>query len=246
MSLNKEQYEQLPDFAKSEYVEVNGEYKHGGLVKVKQTADELNGKLETERREREQLSKRLEEIEASQAQKIEEARKQALEQARNKGDVAEIEKRYQEQMADLEKRTAERVRNETLAEISSQRASEKAQELARKIAVQKAVDEDAGDALFELLQKRVTFDKDTGKPVFLNDDGSASSLDEKGFIAEVEKSKRYKHLIKASVTTKGGGLLNGSQDGSGAPVKTASRSDFETWTQSQRAAFFKSGGKLTD
>lgn len=239
MSLNKEQYEQLPDFAKSEYVEVNGEYKHGGLVKVKQTADELNGKLETERREREQLSKRLEEIEASQAQKIEEARKQALEQARNKGDVAEIEKRYQEQMADLEKRTAERVRSETLAEISSQRAEEKADALTQKLASSIAL-EGAEDTLVELLRKRITIDVNSGKPVFLNLDGSASTLDEKEFAAEVKKTAKYKYLVKADVPSKNGGLLNGSNGAGSARPNEGGR-----LTKAQKVALVANKFNLT-
>lgn len=230
MSLNKEQYEQLPDFAKSEYVEVNGEYKHAGLVKVKQTADDLNSKLDAERKEREQLSKRLQEIEAGQAQKIEEARKQALEQARTKGDVAEIEKRYQEQMQDLEKRTAERVRGETLAEVNQERAKEKAEALTQKIASSIALD-GADTALVELLRKRITIDPDSGKPVFLNLDGSASSLDEKDFIAEVKKQPLYKYLIKGEPPTKGGGLTR-TADGS------ASRQTTTKASKADRAAYY--------
>ena len=209
MSLTKEQYEQLPDFVKSDYVETDDGYKHGGFVKVKQTADDLNSKFESERKERQALNERLSEFEKTKAAEIEAARKEELEKARTKGDVVEIEKRYQEQMTDLEKRTAEKVRAETLAEVAEREAESKAVNITDKIARKLAVDDGAADALFELLRKRVTFSND--KPIFINDDGSASSLDESGFIDEVKKSPRYKYLIKAEPSTNGGGFVKGSK-----------------------------------
>ena len=210
MSLTKEQYEELPEFVRDEYVETEEGYKHGGFLKVKQTANDLNAKLEQERKEREGLSERLSTFEQSQAEAIEKARQEALEEAKSKGDVDAIEQRYQEQMADLEKRTAEKTRAEVMAEIAQERATEKARSISKEISVKMAVDDESAELLDELLQKRIEVDPSTGKEIFLNDDGSASSLSRAEYIEHIKTSSRYKRLIKAEVATNGGGNANGS------------------------------------
>ena len=43
--LTIEQFEQLPEFLRNDYTEVNGAYKHAGMIKVKQTANDLDAKL---------------------------------------------------------------------------------------------------------------------------------------------------------------------------------------------------------
>lgn len=219
-TLTKEQYEQLPDFLKEDYKEVGeNEYKHAGLIKVKSTADELNGQLEKERKERESLANRLSEFEKGQEERIEAARKEALEQARSKGDVEAIEKRYQEQMADLEKRVREEERNNVLSEVKQERAKEKATSIASQIASQEAADNDSARALEMLIASRIQYDPDSGKEIFLDDAGSATSLDRKGFIAELAKTPMYKRLLKSGVVTQGGGNANGSGSGSASTKK---------------------------
>lgn len=230
--LTKEQYEQLPDFLKDDYKEVGeNEYKHAGLLKVKSTADELNGQLEQERKEREALSSRLSEFEKGQEEKIEKARKEALEQARSKGDVEAVEKRYQEQMTDLEKRVREEERNNVLSEVKQERAQEKSNSIAAQIANQEAADNDSAQALEMLIKSRIQYDPDSGKEIFLDENGSATSLDRKGFIAELAKTPMYKRLLKSGVVTNGGGSANGSNSSS------AARKPLKEMTDAERLQF---------
>jgi len=97
--LTKEQYEQLPDFVRDDYTEVDGVYKHAGMMKVKGTLNDLDSRLKSKDTEFNELSERLNQFEQQKAQEIEQARKDALEQAKSKGEVESIEQLYQEQMA---------------------------------------------------------------------------------------------------------------------------------------------------
>ena len=219
-TLNQEQYDNLPDYVKGDYQEVGeGQYKHAGLIKVKSTADELNSQLEQERKKQQELSDRLTDFERKQEERIEAARKEALEQAKSKGDVDAIEKRYQEQMADLEKRVREEERENVKKEFKEERAREKAAGLASKIANEQAVDSDSARALEMLIKSRIQYDPDSGKEIYLDDNGSATSLDRNGFIAELSKAPMYKRLLKSSVPTTGGGGANGSGSGSASTKK---------------------------
>lgn len=219
--LTQEQYEQLPEFVRDDYVEMDGVYRHGGFVKVKQTADALDAKLKAQSGETQTLKERLDSFEAEKAQAIEAARTAALEEARTKGDVEAIEQRYKEQMADLEARVKASTRAEVLGEISQERANEKSQSIVKEIAAAKAVDDDAKEVLVELLAKRVKVDPGSGKEIYLNGDGGASSLDRAGFIAEIEKEGRYKRLLKGHVAASGGGMASGGTGGSAATGSNA-------------------------
>lgn len=230
--LTKEQYEQLPDFLKDDYKEVGeNEYKHAGLLKVKSTADELNEKLEKAEKERESLSGRLSEFEKSKQEEIEQARREEMEKAKTNGDVEAIEKRYQEQMADLEKRVREEERNNVLSEVKQERAQEKSNSIAAQIANQEGKDTDASAALEFLIKSRIQYDVDSGKEIFLDGNGSATSLDRKGFIDELKKVGMYKHLLKSGVVTNGGGSANGSNSSS------AARKPLKEMTDAERLQF---------
>lgn len=211
--LTKEQFDELPEFIKNDYVEIEGVYKHAGVVKLKQSLNDVDSKYKTQLSE---VNEKLNSFEQKQAEAIEQARKDALEEARSKGDVAAIEKRYQEQMADLEKRTAERVRGEVDKEYSLKFAKQSAEkELLSIVAALKPVDDDAADLLKIDLARKQQVTED-GKIIYLNDDGSASTLDSKGFIEQAKKQARYKRLIQADHVVNGGERMNGSKGG-GAP-----------------------------
>ena len=196
----QEQYDQLPDFVQNNLEKVGDEWTDKGLLKVKQTANDLNSQLEAERQSRGEIESKLSDFEKEKQAAIEAAKAEALEQARSKGDVEAIEKRYQEQMADLEERTTKRVREETLTEVQKERDVEKASNQAKSIAQKLAVDDDAADPLFELIKNRVKFEK--GEQIFLASDGSATTMKESEFIEAVKTDPRYKYLIKANQTTK--------------------------------------------
>ena len=101
--LTAEQFGQLPDFVKGDYEQAGDVYRpvaEGKLSALKGSLNDLDSKYK-------QANSRIEEIERGKAQEIENAKAEALKTARSKGDVDAIEKRYQEQMADLEKRNGE-------------------------------------------------------------------------------------------------------------------------------------------
>ena len=207
VDLTKEQFEQLPDFIQGDYEQVGDVYKHAGMIKVKQTADNLDGKLK-------ETNQRLTEFEKTQAAAIEKARTDALEEARSKGDVKAIEERYQQQMDDLEKRVRQEAYDQAKSEIKGEQAKKDASAIADKIGLSIGVDEDAGYAIADLIRARVEIDPDTNKETYFDAKGSALSVDRNGFIAELKKEARFKRLIKGTTATNGGGGANGSGGGS--------------------------------
>lgn len=211
--LTQEQYDQLPDFVKGDYQEVDGVFKHAGVLKLKTSLNEVDSKYKTQIGE---LSDKLNSFEEAKKREIENARKEALEQAKNKGDRDEIERIYEEKMADLEKRVEERTRSAVEKEFTLKSAQKDAESLATKISAQLASDDDARQDLQDLISLRVKPDE-SGKIVFYNRDGSASAMTEKEFVEDI-KSK-HKHLIKGDVTTQGGGMANGSKGGGSAEPK---------------------------
>lgn len=224
--LTQEQYEQLPDFVKSDYTEVDGVYKHAGMMKVKGTLNELDSKLKARDNEFSQLSEKLSSIEQQQAEKIEQARKDALEQAKSKGDIAAIEQRYQEQMQDLEKRTAERVRQEVQQEYTLKEVQNKAKlELNEIVHALKPKDEFAKRLIEDHLRTRQKVEE--GRIIYTNDDGSASTLDYKGLIAELQESPMFKPLSSYTPPASGGGLINGSKGGSAPVAKNDVKANLE-------------------
>lgn len=240
--LSKEQFEQLPDFLSGSYEEKDGEFFHIGELKtvaLKGSLNELNNKYKTEMGE---VKTELEQFKTSQAEAIESARKQALEEARTKGDVTAIEKDYQERMADLERRTRESVANEKEQEFKMRLAESNAKTDLNDVVMSLNPHSDAADALKLIVSQRQKIDE-TGKLVYLNADGSASSLDKKGLIAELKELPAIKRLIKPDHIVNGGGNAKGSNGGS-APSKTATRDEFERMTSDKKMAFAKSGGKV--
>lgn len=211
--LTKEQFDELPEFIKNDYVEIEGVYKHAGVVKLKQSLNDVDSKYKTQLSE---VNEKLNSFELSKKAEIEEATRKALAEAETSKDVERIKKIHAEQMADLEKRTAERVRGEVDKEYSLKFAKQIAEkELLSIVAALKPVDEDAADLLKIDLARKQQVTED-GKIIYLNDDGSASTLDSKGFTEQAKKQARYKRLIQADHVVNGGEKMNGSKGG-GAP-----------------------------
>lgn len=205
MALTQEQFETLPDFVKSDYVQHEGAYVQQAELKVKGLKSSLDN-----------LDSKLKEIEAGKAAEIEAARVKGLEEAKTKGDVAEVEKRYQEQMADAVKRAREDERNSVTKELSQKQADTKASGIADTIGANLAVDKDAAEVIAELIKQRVKVDPETGKEYFLDASGSALSVNRSGFEAMLTKEGKFKHLVKAAIATNGAGGANGSNSGGSA------------------------------
>lgn len=201
MPLTQEQFETLPDFVKSDYVQHEGAYVPQAELKVKGLKSSLDN-----------LGSKLREIEAGKAAEIEAARAKGLEEAKTKGDVAEVEKRYQEQMEDAVKRAREDERNSVTKELSQKQADTKASGIADTISASLACDAKSEKALRVLIKARVKTDPLSGDDYFLDDNGSALSVKRDEFEAMLRDE--FPHLVKAAIATNGAGGANGNNSGS--------------------------------
>lgn len=223
--LTLEQFEQLPDFVQSDYQEVDGVYKHSGMVKLKTSLNEVDTKYKGQIGE---LSERLSSFEETKKAEIEAAKAEALANAKGEGKIEEIERIYKEKMADLEARSYEKGKAEAANEFKMQSAKQQAASLATKMAAKLAVDEDAQQDLEDLISLRVKPDE-SGNITFYNRDGGASAMNESEFEAEIKA--RHKRLVKGETTTQGGGFSNGSRN-SGA----SSGKEPKKYTEAERLA----------
>lgn len=203
MSYTQEQYNELPEWMQKDLVKDGDVYKHAGLMKVKATADELNGKFED-------VSLRLSDYESKEAERIAEAERKAYEKAKKEGNVDELERRYQQQIEDAQRRADETAAQfkERLQKLADKQKQAVASELS-ELATEK------GKAAFKrLIANMIQVDAETDTITFLDDAGSATSLDQAGFIAELKNSELFAPLIKSDAVTNGGGHANGSDVGS--------------------------------
>jgi hypothetical protein len=231
----KEQFEQLPEFAKKDYVEVEGNYRHAGFAKVKSTADQLDAKAKN-------YAAELESLRANEQAKIDEARKQAFDDAVKSGKTDVVLKQLTEQLENEKKTRAEiQKQYEDKINTMSETAKKKATE-ARIKGLSSLAADDSRLAFERLLRQYIDANTETMQNVYLDDDGRATSMNDAEFEASLMKNPLFKPLLKASVTTSGGGNLNGSGSRGGAS-KTVSRDTFDSWTHDQRSKFISSGGR---
>jgi hypothetical protein len=202
--LTSEQFEQLPDFLKDDYTEVDGVFKHAGMMKVKQTANDLDLRLKANA-----ADKKL--ADESKAAEITAAIEEALLHAIEKGDTKEQLRLEREKLDDAQNRI--NTEREELEGIQGLMANDKQSTVIERLSLKAT---DIGRAAFKRLVKDfILVDAKTRQVTFLNEDGSASSLNEEDFYKEVlSKSSLFKSVLKADITTNGGGNANGSMDSS--------------------------------
>ncbi len=214
--LTQEQFENLPDFIRDDYEQSGDSYVHVGelkAAKLKQSMNDLDGKLKEQINVNSQISDKMSKFEQLKAQEIEQARKDELEKAKSKGEVDSIEQLYQEQMADLEKRTEQRVRSEVEQEYTVKELKSKAQlELTDLVHGLRPKNDFAKRLIQDHLKQRQVVED--GKIIYLNEDGSASSLDKAGLLKELQESPMFKSLTSYIPPTVGGGNINGTNGGS--------------------------------
>jgi glucan-binding YG repeat protein len=214
MSYTKEQYDQLPEFMQNDLVEVDGDYKHAGVVKMKASLNELDTKFKTTEGSLTEVNTRLATIEASKQAEIEEARAQGLAEAVTKGDAAAVEARYKEQAEDLKTRVAAETRESVTKEFTFENAKVQAtSQLSEIVAGLKPLDDEASQLMTVALRARQQV-AENGDILYLNEDGSASSLDKVSLLADLQKTGKFERLRQAYVPTTGGGYAKGSQGGS--------------------------------
>lgn len=242
-----ETLDSYPDELKADFVPTEMDGKKGFMHK---TDTALVNSLKNAKTEREAFKLQLDEVstklngfEESKKSEIEAARNEAMENARSKGDVKAIEERYQQQMADAEKRASETNQQyqERIDKLTGNLKSKTKTAVISDIA--KELSTDVGYNLFKkVLADRIDVDVETGKEIYLNEDGSASSLDKKGFMDELLKDDSFKPLLKSGVVTQGGGNVSGSGEGSASTAKQVTRAEFDSWSDKKRSDFSKAGG----
>lgn len=203
--LTQEQFEALPDFIKTDYQQDGEVYRHSAefkAAKLKSSLDGLDSKLK-------ETSGRLTEYEQKQAERQAEAERKALEKLKAEGKVDEI-------LADAERRIGETTKQfqERIEKMANQIKTEKRSAVVSDLA---ELATDKGRAAFKkLVASRIDVDAESGKITYLNEDGSASSLDLAGFKAELLKDDSLSPLLKGDVVTTGGGMAKGSSGGGSA------------------------------
>lgn len=200
--LTKEQFEQLPDYAKSAFVEDGESYVPVKDATLKRTLDDLDSKYKSTAAE-------LEKFRKEQQDAIEKARLEAFEQAKKEGNTEELAKHWQQKIEDANRRADESKKQfeQRLQALAQKQQSALASELA-------SIATDVGKEAFKaLIASRIKVDPETGEETFFDATGSALSVDKKAFMEELKNDPIFKPLVKASVPTNGGGNANGSTGG---------------------------------
>jgi len=231
---SKEQFDQMPEFMQSSYSLDGDVYKHAGVVKMKGSMNDLNAKLETQKGEFNNLNGRLTEFESSKAADIEAATAKALEKAHKDNDVDAILKIEREKLTDQQTRFDESAKSfdTRMKEVATNQKKNTAQALTNELAT------DKGKAAFKrLIESYIEIDQVTGVETYLNDDGSASSLNREQFISEIAKNELFSTLVKANINVNGGGNMNGDGGGS-APTGTPNTLEECKGDRKLEAAYF--------
>lgn len=224
MALSKEIFDTLPDAVKADYTEHDGAFVPTDSLKVSKLKDSLNG-----------LDSKLKDYEKNESAKLEAARAEALDKLKKEGKVDEI-------LADAERRIGETTKQfeERYQRMAESIKTEKRSAIVSDLAAELATDK-GSKAFKKLVSSRVDVDPESGKVTFLNEDGSASSLDLSGFKAELLKSDDFEPLLKSGIVTSGGGKVNGST-GQGSAFTTGNFAG----SRAERAAAIKQKYRLPE
>lgn len=203
MAITKEVFDNLPDEVKSDYVEQGDSYvtcdslKVGGL---KESLNNLDGKMKQEKSEREEALRLA----------TEKAREEALEEAKAKNNVDDILRIEREKLIDEEARINSQ--REELTTVKRSLANDKLNNVIDSLSSH--VVGHLKPAFKSIIKALVDVNIDTREVTFLNEDGSASSLDEASFVKELAESKTFAPFMVGKTPTDGSGLANGSNRGS--------------------------------
>jgi hypothetical protein len=224
----QEQFDSLPEWMQKDLVKDGDVYKHAGFLKVKKTADSND-------EEKRKIAEELAQYKAAEATRKAEAEREGYERAKKDGNVEELEKRFMQQIDDAKRRAdeSEKQFKERMAKL----AQKEQRALAVQIAAKYAIDEDSQDLLVDALMRQIQVDVESDTTVFLDATGSALSVDRTGFEAEFLKTPRYQRLLKADVTTTGGGKTNGNNRDSASKKP-------EEYTEQERVALYKQNPTL--
>lgn len=215
--LTTEEYETLPEKAQAAFVLDGEEYVTAKDAKLKDTLYHIT-------KERDEFKTKLGTSETEHQTAIEtarvEAREKALEEALKSGDSEAAEQLREEKVLDRIKRAQEESKLEANKEFKLQLTTkEAANQVAQIVNDLHPMNDKAKKSLAILVKQGQSISED-GEIIYLNDDGSASSLDAKGYVSEALKNGSFDGLIKPDHIVSGGGNINGSRDASGSKVRS--------------------------
>lgn len=202
--LNEEQYNQLPDFLKDTYKKDGDVYKNAAVMTLKGTLNSLDGKVKD-------FEKQIADSKAAEQERITQAQQEAYEKAKKENNIEDILKLERQKLDDEKRRMDESANqfNERMKKVAENQRKSIASSFASSLAT------DKGKMAFErLIEPFIEFDPMSGEETYLNQDGSASSLNREQFMAEIKKDALFASLLKADIHTQGGGNMNGSTTGS--------------------------------
>lgn len=226
-----ENLDELPENFRAEMVEHEMDGKKGYIHKtdlplinaLKNAKDERNGA----KTQLDELNERLSAFEQAKAAEIEAAKQEALEKAKKEGKWEEVDNRHNEVIEDMKARHAAEI--EALkGELDSIMGSVKTDKVSALVADLAEMATPQGKKLFKMtVANRVDIDPRTGAVTFLDENGSATSLDLEGFKKELAKDETFSPLLKSGIVTQGGGNVNGSGSGSAVTKPLSKMSESE-------------------
>jgi len=215
---------------------VQGAYEQQGDVFVSVDSLKLaalKGKLDSAYSERDEFKGRLTTQEQAESDKIAAADKAAYERAVKENDFESQNKILNEKLADAEKRSGE-------TELKYQERLKSIADDKKKVVISELSQSATGSkraAMKRLLKDYVSVDPETGDETYLNDDGSASTLNRDQFMESLPENEIFKSLIQASIATTGGGQSNGSIGTNGVGLARS------TMSSEQKAEYIKKHGQ---
>lgn len=209
--------EEVPEEFRLDYVESELDGKKG--FQHKRVVSLVNA-LNTTKADKERIKEKFDKYEADELKRIEEVTKKAeadaLEKAKNSGEWSQMEEILNQKIMDADRRAveSEEKANKRLLDIAKTQEKSIASNIAAKYSI-----DGAEQALERLIAPYITIDPDTGARSYLDDEGNATSLDDKGFVAELYTKALFKPLLAGNPTTTGGGQSKGAK-GSKATLKS--------------------------
>lgn len=210
--LEVESLDIVPESFRGDYVEKKDGDKvtfiHRAFVAVKEKNQKIEGRLA----DYDNLKTKLQAIEDERAKEAEERERRKLQGLHDAKDYEALLKIEKEKVQDLERRSGEtskqfqerlKAREDKLEKMAVGLIEAELSELAH---------DDHKLAFKRLIRGQIKFDIDADKPIFLDDDGGATSLDMEGFKAHIKGSTMFAGLIKAE-SSKGGLGQNGKSGG---------------------------------
>lgn len=223
--LTAEEFNSLPEKVQSDYTQEGDVYIPAKDAKLKSTLDELDKKHKAQEQkfkeleeQNQSLTSQLSEVQKAKQEEAEREKAEGLEKAKSQKDVDSVIKQYEEKLEHLQKQQGESQKQfeERIGKMSDTIKREKRGSIVSDLAAELALDK--GSKRFkQIVSQMIDVDPDTGDVTYLDEDGRATSLDQKGFVESLKKDESLWPLMKAEIATSGGGNSNGSGNGRTLP-----------------------------